>query len=105
MIGKHDFESFSKVKTQVNNFECEVYEAGWEAKENKIVFHVRANRFLRGMVRAFVGTLLMINEGKIDVDSLRSILQSKDRKAAGKSVMPDGLYLTNIEYPSEIFIK
>lgn len=105
LLGKHDFESFSKVKTQVNNFECELFDARWERVEDKTVFHVSANRFLRGMVRALVGTLLMVNENKIDRDSLKKILESKDRKAAGKSVSPDGLYLTKIEYPAEIFIN
>lgn len=105
LLGRHSFESFSKVKTQVNNFECEIYEARWEQKDDRIIFHIRANRFLRGMVRAVVGTLLLVNEKKIGRDELRSILETKDRKEAGKSVAPDGLYLTKIEYPSTIFIN
>ena len=62
LLGKHDFQSFSKVKTQVNNFYCEVYQAFWKQDGHKTVFHIEANRFLRGMVRALVGTLLMANE-------------------------------------------
>lgn len=103
LLGKHDFEAFSKVKTQVNNFFCEVAKAHWRKENNKIIFHIEANRFLRGMVRAIVGTLLMINEDKIGIDDLTHILESKDRKKAGRSVSPDGLFLSKISYPENIF--
>lgn len=103
LLGKHNFESFSKVKTQVNNFNCEVFYAHWKQEGEAIVFHIEANRFLRGMVRATVGTLLMVNEGKIEIDSIHEILESKDRSKAGRSVPPDGLYLSKINYPTHIF--
>jgi tRNA pseudouridine38-40 synthase len=103
LVGKHNFESFSKVKTQVNNFNCEVYHAFWEQVEQAVVFHIVANRFLRGMVRATVGTLLMVNEGKIEIDAINEILDSRDRSKAGRSVPPEGLYLSKINYPNHIF--
>jgi len=102
-VGKHNFESFSKVKTQVNNFNCEVRKARWAQKKNMIVFHIEANRFLRGMVRAIVGTLLLVNEDKISINSINDILLNQDRNKAGRSVPPDGLYLTKVTYPKRMF--
>lgn len=103
LVGKHNFESLSKVKTQVNNFNCEVFHAYWKQEGDAIVFHIQANRFLRGMVRATVGTLLMVNEGKIEINAINGILDSKDRSKAGRSVPADGLYLSKINYPIHIF--
>ena len=103
LVGKYDFQSFSKVKTQVNNFICEVYRAYWQQNGSGIVFHIEANRFLRGMVRAIVGTLLMVNENKIEVSKIHDILADKNRTKAGRSVPPEGLYLSKISYPSHIF--
>jgi tRNA pseudouridine38-40 synthase len=103
LVGRHNFESFSKVKTQVNNFNCEVFCAYWKHEKDCFVFHIEANRFLRGMVRAIVGTLLMVSEGKIEPSTIKKILASKDRSKAGRSVPPDGLYLSNISYPDHIF--
>jgi len=103
LIGKHNFESFSKVKTQVNNFMCEVFEAYWHKQDESFIFHIKANRFLRGMVRAIVGTLLMVNEDKIKEETIIDILKSQDRTKAGRSVSPSGLYLAEIKYPDHIF--
>ena len=103
LLGRHDFESFSKVKTQVNNFYCEVINAYWRQDGNEFSFHIEANRFLRGMVRAIVGTLLMVNEEKIEKERIHEILASKDRSKAGRSVLPEGLYLSKIKYPDHIF--
>lgn len=103
LIGKHNFESFSKVKTQVNHFNCEIYNAGWQQVDDTVVFHVKADRFLRGMVRAITGTLLMVNEGKIKLTEIREILESRDRTKAGRSVPSEGLYLSEITYPNHIF--
>jgi tRNA pseudouridine38-40 synthase len=99
LIGKKDFECFSKVHTQVNNFICDVMHANWEIKENKLVFTIRANRFLRNMVRAIVGTLVDVGKGKITVDEVNNILASKNRCEAGHSVPAHGLFLTRIYYP------
>jgi tRNA pseudouridine38-40 synthase len=105
LIGKHDFESFSKVKTQVNNFNCEVFKAFWQKDGQLTCFRIEANRFLRGMVRAIVGTLLLVNENKLTVEDVRKILADKDRSKAGRSVPSEGLYLEDIKYPEHIYIN
>jgi len=93
-----DFQTFSKVKTEVYTFNCDVTEAFWEQKENELTFHISANRFLRNMVRAIVGTLLDVGLGKISVEDFRNIIESKNRSNAGLSVPAKGLFLTNIKY-------
>lgn len=105
IVGEHDFECFSKVKTDVNHFICDVRKAVWVEKGDKMIFTISANRFLRGMVRAVVGTLLDVGTGKISHREWVSILQSKDRKRAGANVPAHGLYLERVKYPSRIFIK
>ena len=99
-----DFQSFSKVKTDVKHYDCEVFEAVWKNQNDTLVFYVSANRFLRGMVRAMVGTLLQVGIKKLSIDGLRQILEKRDRRAAARNVPPEGLYLTKINYPEEIYI-
>ena len=94
-----DFECFSKVKTEVNNFKCSISVAKWEIKEDVLIFTISANRFLRNMVRSIVGTMIEIGEGKIEVNNLHEIIKSKKRAFAGKSVSANGLFLTEIKYP------
>src|SRR5687768_14158846 len=94
LLGEHDFECFSKVKTDVNHFVCEIKKATWMEDGEKLEFTITANRFLRGMVRAIVGTLLDVGSGKITVSEFQAIINSKDRKRAGANVPPYGLYLT-----------
>ncbi len=101
--GEHDFTSFSKVKTDVNHFVCEIKKAQWIKDEDLIIFHITANRFLRGMVRAVVGTLLDVGTGKISLADFEKIIASKDRKKAGMNVPPEGLTLTEVKYPKKIF--
>ncbi len=105
LIGTHDFECFSKVKTDVNHFMCNVKEARWKQKGDQLVFTITANRFLRGMVRAVVGTLLDVGTGKISVEDVKSLLKSKDRKKAGMNVPPEGLYLMSVTYPKSVYMK
>lgn len=105
LVGEQDFECFSKVKTDVNHFICDVKKAGWAERGDQLVFTISANRFLRGMVRAIVGTLLDVGTGKISHHHFVSILQSKDRRKAGANVPAQGLYLERVKYPSRIFIK
>ena len=104
LLGKQDFESFSKVKTEVNTFFCEITEAVWKPQGDLLIFHITANRFLRGMVRAIVGTLLDVGKGKRTVEEFKSIIEQKDRKSAGAAAPADGLFLTSVVYPDEIFI-
>jgi tRNA pseudouridine38-40 synthase len=105
LIGKQDFTSFSKVHTSVAHFECDLTEAYWEQVPQGLIFHVKANRFLRGMVRTLVGTLIEIGAGRKDLDWMKEVLDLKDRKAAGRAVPPDGLFLTRVEYPSALLAK
>lgn len=102
--GEHDFECFSKVKTDVNHFLCNIKKAAWKKEGNRLVFTITANRFLRGMVRAIVGTLLDVGTGKISVQDFKQIISSKDRKKAGANVDPHGLYLVQVKYPKSVFI-
>ncbi len=94
-----NFKSFSKSRTDVKTYNCKVEEAFWEEKDNLLVFHISADRFLRNMVRAIVGSLLDIGLGKTEVEEMHKIIQSKDRGKAGASVPARGLYLTKVEYP------
>lgn len=101
--GEQDFECFSKVKTDVNHFICDIRQATWNQKGDVLVFTISANRFLRGMVRAIVGTLLDVGTGKLTVKQFQEIIKSKDRKKAGMNAPPEGLYLTQVKYPRSIF--
>ena len=93
-----DFQCFSKVNTDVNNFDCTVFEAHWSKENEKLIFTIAANRFLRNMVRAIVGTLINIGLHKITLTDFDAIIKSKSRDKAGFSVPAHGLYLTKIEY-------
>jgi tRNA pseudouridine38-40 synthase len=105
IVGTHDFSAFSKVKTDVNSFICEVRTAQWKIRGDFVTFRITANRFLRGMVRALVGTFLEVGEKKISITEFKAIIRSKDRKRAGANVAPYGLYLVKVSYPSAIFSK
>jgi len=97
---KHsDFQCFSKSNTDVFTYNCKLYEAFWKEEEKNIVFTISADRFLRNMVRAIVGTLIEVGMYKISIEQLEDIIKSKDRRKAGFSVPAHGLYLTKIEYP------
>lgn len=94
-----DFEAFSRVKTDVTNFICDLTTAEFNKEGSRLVFTISANRFLRNMVRAIVGTLTALGEGKIDLVEFENIIKSKDRTKAGKSAPAKGLFLTEIKYP------
>ena len=94
-----DFSCFSKSNTQVKTNNCKIAKAEWVETENGIVFHISADRFLRNMVRAIVGTLLMVGKGEMQPEDIRQIIESKNRSNAGMSVPACGLYLTKIKYP------
>ncbi|MBL0741587.1 tRNA pseudouridine(38-40) synthase TruA [Chryseolinea lacunae] len=105
LVGEHDFECFSKVKTDVNHFLCDIKKASWRDDGDGLEFTITANRFLRGMVRAVVGTLLDVGTGKTTVKEFQAIIQSHDRKKAGANVPPYGLYLSKVKYPPSMFVK
>ena len=94
-----DFTSFSKLHSDVKTNICRVHEAFWREEGHTLVFTISADRFLRNMVRAIVGTLLEVGRHKMTPDQFREVIRLKDRGAAGTSVPPQGLFLTAIEYP------
>lgn len=102
LLGKKDFECFSKSNTDVFTNICDLREAQWKLENNTLVFTITADRFLRNMVRAIVGTLINVGLGKYSPDYVNTILKSKDRTMAGVSVPAKGLYLTSIVYPNTI---
>lgn len=97
-----DFKCFSKSNTDVKTYNCKIMKAEWTLEDNELFFTIKADRFLRNMVRAIVGTMINIGIGKINVEQLHNIIKSKDRSKAGASVSGYALYLTKIEYPKNI---
>lgn len=102
LLDYKDFTSFSRLHTQTENNICNIFEAFWQEKDDKLVFTIKANRFLRNMVRAIAGTLLQIGSNKIAPHEVHTIIKKADRSAAGPSAPAQGLILTNIEYPENL---
>lgn len=99
LLQHRDFACFNKMGGSQNGTECSVTEAEWKKSGHKLVFTISANRFLRNMVRAVVGTLLEVGEGKLSLSEFSQILNSGDRSEAGASVPAHGLFLTKVDYP------
>lgn len=99
-----DFASFSKLHGGNKTSFCRIDQAYWQQEGEQLVFHVKADRFLRGMVRAMVGTLLLVGTQKIDAPAFRKIIEAKDRKYAGPNVPAKGLFLTEVAYPTGTFL-
>lgn len=97
-----DFTSFSKLHTDTKTNNCTISEAYWQERNEILIFTISADRFLRNMVRAIVGTLFEIGLGKISMEDFISIIESKDRMKAGVSAPPEGLFLTEVAYPKGI---
>ena len=93
-----DFSCFSKSRTQVKTNICTITNAGWEKRDEQLVFEITADRFLRNMVRAIVGTLLDVGEHHISLDDFTAIIENKKRSGAGVSVPGHGLFLANVTY-------
>ena len=98
LLGEQDFTSFSKVNTQTFTNNCNVMLANWKQTEGELIFTIKADRFLRNMVRSIVGTLLAVGKGKIKPEQVKEIIAKKDRGEAGTSVPAHALFLSNIEY-------
>ncbi|MDI3527643.1 MAG: tRNA pseudouridine38-40 synthase [Tenuifilum sp.] len=98
-----DFTSFSKVGSDNKTNNCEIYKADWLVKGNILMFKIEANRFLRNMVRAIVGTLIDVGRGKITPEEFAQIIEHRDRKLAGTSAPAEGLFFTKVEYPEKVF--
>ena len=99
-----DFQCFSKSNTDVKTYNCKIDTAFWKKENNMLIFTISADRFLRNMVRAIVGTMINVGLGKINVDDIHEIIKSKNRGEAGFSVPAQGLYLTEVAYPEDIKI-
>lgn len=99
-----DFTSFSKLHTDVKTNNCRIYQAGWKLEGDLWVFTVQADRFLRNMVRAIVGTLLEVGRGRLTLEGFRKVIEAKDRGKAGTSVPGHALFLVDVTYPEDIFI-
>lgn len=97
-----DFQCFSKSNTDVKTYNCKIEHAIWKQVDDELHFEITADRFLRNMVRAIVGTLIEIGTGKLQVENMHTIIKSKNRAEAGYSVPAHGLYLTQITYPDSI---
>jgi tRNA pseudouridine38-40 synthase len=105
LIGKQDFASFCRSNTDVKTTICDLTFAHWEVKENgHAVFTITADRFLRNMVRAVVGTLFEVGRGKMTIEQFKEVITLQSRSAAGDSAPAEGLYLTQIIYPEEIWL-
>lgn len=101
LLGSHDFTSFSKLHAQTKTNNCTITKAQWQKiGEGEWRFTIRANRFLRGMVRAVVGTLLLVGKNKITIDEFKKIIEAKNRSKAGNNVPANALFLVGIEYPA-----
>ena len=98
-----DFSSFSKRNTQVKNFNCEILESEWHTEGESLAYHVKANRFLRGMVRGLTGTMLQVGRGKINLQQFRDIIEAGDCTKADFSVPGHGLFLIKVNFPKEVW--
>lgn len=105
LLEYNDFQCFSKSNTDVKTYHCTIKSAQWEQKDDLLIFTITADRFLRNMVRAIVGTMIEIGMGKMEVEQLHDIIKSKNRSEAGYSVPAQGLFLTKIVYPDTIKLQ
>jgi len=103
LLRHSDFSSFCRSNSNVKTHICKIISASWKEHDGMLVFEVKADRFLRNMVRAIVGTMLELGRGRINVTHFRDIILAQDRRRAGTSAPAHGLFLTGIEYPEEIF--
>lgn len=94
----HDFTSFSKRNTQVKTFECSIMESSWRQQQDCLVYRVRANRFLRGMVRALVATMLQVGRGTLSLEDFTAVIDAKDCTRASFAAPAHGLFLVEVCY-------
>lgn len=102
ILGEKDYSAFAKLHSDSFTNNCNIYNASWQFNEKSLIFSIRANRFLRNMVRAIVGTMLEVGDGKLKANEIDKIILSKDRSKAGFSVPARGLSLIQVDYPKEI---
>lgn len=105
LLGTHDFTSFSKLHTQTKTNVCTISKAVWQqSNTDEWRFTITADRFLRGMVRAIVGTLVMVGKGKLSTNDVVEIIRAKDRQKAGNNAPANALFLTGIQYPKIVYL-
>ena len=104
LLNYKDFQCFSRSKTDVKTYNCKINNAVWNEENSQLIFNISADRFLRNMVRAIVGTLLDVGYGKTTLEEFHDIIKSKERSKAGTSAPARGLYLTKVVYPKSIYI-
>ncbi len=104
LLKYNDFTSFSRLHSDTKTNLCKIFLAKWKEESNRLIFTIKADRFLRNMVRAITGTMIDIGRGKTSLREFEEIIQAKERSRAGKSAPAKGLFLEDIEYPPEIFI-
>ena len=100
----HNFSAFSKRNTQVKTFECSISESEWVKQDDCLIYHVKGNRFLRGMVRGLVGTMVRVARNNTSIESFNELLMQKDLAAADFSAPAKGLFLISVNYPENIFL-
>ncbi len=98
IIGIHDFQSFCKSDSDVEHYRCEIFESDWIKDGNQLIYHVRANRFLQGMVRALVGTMVNIGRGYTSETEFSAIVEARNRTKAGQAAPAKGLFLERVTY-------
>jgi tRNA pseudouridine38-40 synthase len=101
---QQDFTTFSKLHTQSKSNQCQITTSHWVHQQNQLVYQVTANRFLRGMVKALVGTMLKVGTGKISIDQFNNIINSKDCKQANFSPPSHGLFLEKVNFKQDVFL-
>lgn len=104
LLNHSDFTSFSRLHTDVRTNNCRIIQASWKKEDTMLVFTIKADRFLRNMVRAIVGTMADIGQGNTTPDQFREIILAQDRSKAGESAPAKGLFLVDIEYPGSIYL-
>ena len=104
LIEYSNFKCFSRSRTDVRTYNCSLEKAFFEQHSEGLTFHIKADRFLRNMVRAIVGTLIEIGLGKMEEEFIHEVVKSRDRSKAGASVPAHGLFLTAVDYPKNIFL-
>lgn len=100
LLPYQDFTTFCKTGSDAKTMNCELYRSEWEFREKEWVYHIAANRFLRGMVRLVVGMCLTVASGKVTIEEVQEAMDKQQRLSKSLSVAPDGLYLTEVRYPS-----
>ena len=101
----NDFTSFSKRNTQVKSFICTVLDSEWQREGEQLVYTIKANRFLRGMVRGITGTMLQVGRGKLSIDDFRKVVEAKDCSEADFAVPGHGLFLQEVSYPPTLVME